>query len=142
MINNSCNPVNISQDTTDETLELTVTGASTLCTLLSSTRISIAFIQSAFTSDSFSGSHRFSCSICLSRSDMMRYPTSSVRDPLPSAHSHARTDHQCLLPFISTCLTLSSTLRSSPLSSIKTTPPIFLPHNLSTIRPQPADRSR
>jgi hypothetical protein len=47
-----------------------VTGASTRCTLLSSTRISIALRQRAFTSDSLSGSQRFSCSICRSRSDI------------------------------------------------------------------------
>lgn len=49
---------------------LTVTGASTLWTLLSSTRISMALRHRAFTSDSLSGSHFFSCSICLSRSDI------------------------------------------------------------------------
>ena len=40
-----------------------VTGASTLCTLLSSTNTSKAFSQSTFTSFSASGSHFFSCSI-------------------------------------------------------------------------------
>ena len=48
---------------------LTVTGASTLWTLLSSTRISMALRHRAFTSDSFRGSHLFNCSICLSKSD-------------------------------------------------------------------------
>ncbi|KAG6541508.1 hypothetical protein Mapa_017105 [Marchantia paleacea] len=62
---------------------------------------------------------------------MMRCPTSSVRDPLPSALSHARTDHQCLLPSISPCLTLSPTLHISPLSSIKTALPILLLHLIS-----------
>jgi hypothetical protein len=47
----------------------TVTGASTRCTLLSSMRISMALRHSALTSASVSGSHRFSCSICRSRSD-------------------------------------------------------------------------
>ena len=47
-----------------------MTGASTLWTLLSSTRISMALRQRAFTSDSLRGSHFFSCSICLSRSDI------------------------------------------------------------------------
>lgn len=49
---------------------LTVTGASTRWTLLSSTSISIAFKHRALTSDSLSGSQFFNCSICLSRSDM------------------------------------------------------------------------
>lgn len=49
---------------------LTVTGASTLWTLLSSTRISMALRQRALTSDSLRGSQFFSCSICLSRSDI------------------------------------------------------------------------
>ena len=49
-------------------MELTVTGASTRCTLLSSTRISRALAQSDFTSDSLRYSHRRSCSICRSRS--------------------------------------------------------------------------
>ena len=40
-----------------------MTGASTLCTLLSSTRISRAFSQRIFTSFSGRGSHFLSCSI-------------------------------------------------------------------------------
>jgi hypothetical protein len=52
-----------------------VTGASTRCTLLSSTRISMALRQSALTSASVSGSHRFSCSICRSRSE---YPIAAA----------------------------------------------------------------
>ena len=46
-----------------------MTGASTRCTLLSSTRISLALAQSALTSASLMYSHRRSCSICRSRSD-------------------------------------------------------------------------
>ena len=49
-----------------------VTGASTRCTLLSSTRISKAFSHSCLTSGSFRGLHSLSCSIHLSRSDMGR----------------------------------------------------------------------
>ena len=48
-------------------VELTVTGTSTLSTLLSSTRISFAFAQRALTSLSGMHSHRLSCSICLSK---------------------------------------------------------------------------
>ena len=47
---------------------LTVTGESTLWTLLSSTNISLAFAHNALTSDSLIISHLLSCSICLSRS--------------------------------------------------------------------------
>ena len=47
---------------------LTITGESTLCTLLSSTKISRALAQRAFTSLSLIISHRFNCSICLSKS--------------------------------------------------------------------------
>ena len=47
--------------------EHTVTGASTRCTLLSSTRISRAFEQSAFTSASLMYSQRLSRSMQLSR---------------------------------------------------------------------------
>lgn len=48
----------------------TVTGASTLWTLLSSINISLALSQRLFTSDSFKYSHFFSLSICSSRSEM------------------------------------------------------------------------
>ena len=48
----------------------TVTGASTRCTLLSSTRISMALRHNAFTSPSFKASHRRSCSIWRSKSDI------------------------------------------------------------------------
>lgn len=46
----------------------TVTGADTCCTLLSSTKTSRARWHRTLTSDSEIGSHRFSCSIHLSRS--------------------------------------------------------------------------
>lgn len=48
----------------------TVTGASTLCTLLSSIRISRALSHKALTSDSFKYSHFLSRSICSSRSEI------------------------------------------------------------------------
>lgn len=48
-----------------------VTGASTRCTLDSSTRISTAFSHSVLTCCSASGSQRFSCSIHWSRSDIL-----------------------------------------------------------------------
>ena len=51
--------------------KVTVTGASTLWTLDSSTRISLALAQRALTSDSLMISHFLNCSICLSRSDMV-----------------------------------------------------------------------
>jgi hypothetical protein len=50
-------------------ITLTVTGASTRCTLDSSTKISRAFAHKAFTSDSFRNSQRFSWSICRSKSE-------------------------------------------------------------------------
>ena len=46
---------------------LTVTGESTLCTLLSSTRISLALAHKDFTSLSFITSQRRNCSICLKK---------------------------------------------------------------------------
>lgn len=52
---------------------LTVTGESTRCTLLSSMSISRALAHSAFTSCSGMISHRFSCSICRSRSLLESY---------------------------------------------------------------------
>ncbi len=50
--------------------ELTVTGASTLWTLLSSTRISLALKHRALTSPSRRYSHRLSRSICSSREEL------------------------------------------------------------------------
>lgn len=61
----------------------TVTGASTRCTLLSSTRISMALRQSALTSASVRGSHRFSCSICRSRSDAPISGSAAAAGPSP-----------------------------------------------------------
>lgn len=56
----------------------------------------MAFRQSALTSDSFKGSHLFSCSICLSRSDIFLCLSldslSLSRYPLPS--SHGRTGEE------------------------------------------------
>ena len=49
--------------------KLTVTGASTRCTLDSSTKISLALAQIALTSDSFKYSHLRNASICLSKSE-------------------------------------------------------------------------
>ena len=48
--------------------KLTVTGESTLCTLLSSTRISRALAHKALTSDSLMISHLLNWSICRSKS--------------------------------------------------------------------------
>lgn len=56
----------------------TVTGASTRCTLLSSTSTSRALEHRTLTSFSFSGSHRFSCSIQRSRSDICPSDTRSA----------------------------------------------------------------
>lgn len=64
-----------------------VTGASTRCTLDSSTSISIAFSQSDLTSDSLSGSQFFSCSIHLSSSDMA--PAHPPRARWGGAHVYA-----------------------------------------------------
>lgn len=74
----------------------TVTGASTLWTLLSSTRISMALRQRAFTSDSLRGSHRFSCSICLSRSDDISLSLSPLSVSLNvRGAKHARSTQHC-----------------------------------------------
>lgn len=100
-------------------LKLTVTGASTLWTLLSSTRISIALRQRAFTSDSLRGSHRLSCSICLSRSDMFAVCRNPPRSGLPSTLSN---------PYSSPSLTApsrtSDDISGFPLSSL-----IYLPYH-------------
>ena len=47
-----------------------MTGESTLCTLLSSTKISLALAQRDLTSHSLMISHRLNCSICRSKSEL------------------------------------------------------------------------
>ena len=74
-----------------------VTGASTLCTLLSSTRTSSAFWQSDLTSDSLRTSQRFSCSIHRSNSDCPDISARQIDPPSespafpPSLHRSPRT---------------------------------------------------
>lgn len=72
-----------------------MTGASTLWTLLSSTRISIALRQRAFTSDSFNGSHFFSCSICLSRSDIFLSVYRRIRIPSFQVPTESMNESLC-----------------------------------------------
>ena len=64
----------------------TVTGASTRCTLLSSTRISRALAHRALTSASLMYSHRRSCSIWRSRSEV---PAMAVRPVGQGEEAHA-----------------------------------------------------
>lgn len=76
----------------------TVTGASTRCTLLSSTSTSSAFWHSVFTSLSFSGSQRFSCSIQRSSSDCPACEGGRGKDAAPGSmrSGHAPADHVLL----------------------------------------------
>ena len=70
--------------------ELTVTGASTLWTLLSSTRISLALKHRALTSPSRRYSHRLSRSICSSREELHIAPP-----PAPVAGVMAAVAPEC-----------------------------------------------
>ncbi len=71
-------------------MKLTVTGESTLCTLLSSTRISRALAHKAFTSLSLMTSHLLNCSICRSRS--------LVSDIICNRHHNIQQNkHTCIM---------------------------------------------
>ena len=84
-------------------LQLTVTGVSTLWTLLSSTKISIAFMHRALTSASFSGSHLLSCSIWRSKSDDIRaYSQSNTSRSI--ANTAPKCDYVYVVKTVEYCL--------------------------------------